>query len=88
MAASQDGPITLDGLQLLLSRESASEPPQTHLITFHGPDAATNTQALLTNFPHPYPQVCGSSAALQRSRMQHTAAQPRTHHSAPCITWL
>jgi len=53
----QDAPITLDGLKLLLSRESAKEPPQTWMISFSGSDAASSTEKCLTNFPHPYPQV-------------------------------
>lgn len=49
--------MSLDGLQLLLSRESAKEPPQTYLISFSGPDAASSSEQRITDFPHPYPQV-------------------------------
>ncbi len=59
----QDAPITLEGLQLLLSRESASEPPQTYLISFtssgNGEGKLPQPQEQrVTDFPHPYPQVC------------------------------
>jgi len=47
----------LDGLKLLLSRESAKDPPQTWMISFSGSDAASSSEKCLTNFPHPYPQV-------------------------------
>jgi dipeptidyl aminopeptidase/acylaminoacyl peptidase len=53
----QDAPVSLDGLQLLLSRESAKEPPQTYLISFAGADAASSSERRITDFPHPYPQV-------------------------------
>jgi hypothetical protein len=42
LAAHQDAPITLDGLQLLLSRESAKEPPQTYLISFSGSSSGSS----------------------------------------------
>lgn len=64
---TQDAPITLEGLQLLLSRESAAEPPQTYLISFNSSegDKMQPHEQRITDFPHPYPQVrgvpCGSS---------------------------
>eukprot|EP00879_Flechtneria_rotunda_P026301 GHRR01028036.1.p1 GENE.GHRR01028036.1~~GHRR01028036.1.p1 ORF type:complete len:835 (+),score=219.07 GHRR01028036.1:164-2668(+) len=54
---NDDAPITLDGLKLLLSRESAHEPPQTYMVSFNGPEAENVTEQKLTNFPHPYPQL-------------------------------
>lgn len=54
---NHDAPVSLDGLQLLLSRESAKEPPQTYLISFSGPDAASSSEQRITDFPHPYPQL-------------------------------
>lgn len=71
----QDAPITLEGLQLLLSRESAAEPPQTYLITFNkeGDDKGGETQQReqrITDFPHPYPQV----------RWVQVGRVTRTHH--------
>lgn len=55
----QDAPITLEGLKLLLSRESAQEPPQTYLIDFEKPDSSSlkAQEQRITDFPHPYPQV-------------------------------
>lgn len=53
----QDAPVSLDGLQLLLSRESATEPPQTYTITYSGADASSSTEQRITDFPHPYPQL-------------------------------
>jgi hypothetical protein len=58
----QDAPITLDGLQLLLSRESAADPPQTYLINFSSSGTEQGKlpqpkEQRVTDFPHPYPQV-------------------------------
>eukprot|EP00878_Enallax_costatus_P006199 GHUV01006499.1.p1 GENE.GHUV01006499.1~~GHUV01006499.1.p1 ORF type:complete len:627 (+),score=153.93 GHUV01006499.1:1175-3055(+) len=54
---NHDAPITLNGLKMLLSRESANEPPQTYLVEFSGTTAADKTEKQITNFPHPYPQL-------------------------------
>jgi hypothetical protein len=66
----QDAPVSLDGLQLLLSRESAKEPAQTYLISFNGPDAASSSERRITDFPHPYPQVSSSSGTSSSSSMK------------------
>ncbi|KAF8067166.1 hypothetical protein HT031_002213 [Scenedesmus sp. PABB004] len=64
--ADHDAPITLDGLQVLLSRESVSEPPQTYLLSFAAAAAGggdgdapawTRSERRITDFPHPYPQL-------------------------------
>lgn len=59
---NEDAPISLEGLQLLLSRESAAEPPQTYLITFNSQDGSQASklqqqEQRITDFPHPYPQL-------------------------------
>lgn len=59
----QDAPITLEGLQLLLSRESTADPPQTYLISFNSSGEEQKMQPheqRITDFPHPYPQVRSS----------------------------
>lgn len=66
----QDAPITLEGLQLLLSRESTADPPQTYLISFNSSGEEHKMQPheqRITDFPHPYPQV-RSSPGEQCSR--------------------
>ncbi|CAD7702470.1 unnamed protein product, partial [Ostreobium quekettii] len=50
-----DRTIALDGLQVLLSRESVQEVPQYIAKTFH--TGAPSTEKPMTKFPHPYPQM-------------------------------
>eukprot|EP00775_Hariotina_reticulata_P003220 gene3220-3497_t len=54
---NNDAPITLDGLKLLLSRESAKEPPQTWMISFSGSDAASSSENVVVLLPHSCPLV-------------------------------
>lgn len=45
---------------MLLSRETAKEPPQSHLVTFKReaePSSVTFNERTLTRYPHPYPQL-------------------------------
>ena len=68
-SCAQSAPITLDGLQISMSRESSKEPPQSFIKTFKatGMDAAAaaaggslkleSTERQVTNYPHPYPQA-------------------------------
>lgn len=49
----------LEGLQLLMSRQSVQEPPQTHILTLHSGDDAPAAERQLTQFPHPYPTLRG-----------------------------
>lgn len=49
-------PITLDNLSLLLSRETPKDPPQTFLRTLSD-GAKQHTERLVTNYPHPHPQL-------------------------------
>ena len=52
------GARRLEGLQLLMSRQSVDEQPQTHVLTLRGGDEpAVDRQ--LTQFPHPYPTLRG-----------------------------
>lgn len=57
--ARQESPISLDGLRMLLSRETAQDPPQTWIMTFsRGADGPlTSTERQLTDYPHPHPQL-------------------------------
>ena len=48
----------LEGLQLLMSRQSVDEQPQTHVLTLRGGDAPAADRQL-TQFPHPYPTLRG-----------------------------
>lgn len=57
--ANGDAPITLDGLKLLRSRETAQDPPQTWIMTLSkapGGDISI-TERQLTDYPHPHPQL-------------------------------
>lgn len=51
-----DRVITLEGLQLLTTRESTEEVPQYVVKEFSG-DGTIMQERFLTKFPHPYPQV-------------------------------
>jgi len=49
-------PVALEGLQLLLTRESAKDPPQSYIVTLtDGGKSLTERQ--VTNYPHPYPTL-------------------------------
>ena len=52
----EGGPISLDDLQLLLVRESVTEPPQYFVQRWAGADA-TPAERRLSYFPHPYPSI-------------------------------
>ncbi|KAK9828809.1 hypothetical protein WJX72_002171 [[Myrmecia] bisecta] len=51
-----DAPIRLADMKLLLSRESATEPPQIYIQSWSGQDSPP-TERKLTDFPHPYPTL-------------------------------
>jgi len=53
---NEDAPIQLEGLKLLLSRETAKTPPQTFIKTFTE-GATQSTERQLTDYPHSYPQL-------------------------------
>ncbi|KAG2450262.1 hypothetical protein HYH02_004773 [Chlamydomonas schloesseri] len=90
-------PITLEGLSLMFSRESAADPPQTYLRTLT--DAGRSWQERqVTAFPHPYPQL----RELQREVLRYPRSDgvmltatlytppgydPKTHGPLPCIVW-
>jgi hypothetical protein len=77
----QDAPITLEGLKLLLSRESAQEPPQTYLIDFEKSDSSSlkAQEQRITDFPHPYPQV------LKESCGSRVSGSPRASCTCICL---
>ncbi len=52
----------LDGLQLLMSRQSVEEQPQTHVLTLAGGAGAPAAERQLSRFPHPYPTLRGLQA--------------------------
>lgn len=54
-----DGPIPLQSLKVLLSRESADEPPQYFIKRWRD-----GSEVQLTNFPHPYPSLRGISKEI------------------------
>lgn len=51
-----ESPIKLDGLQMLLTRETARDPPQSYLKTF-GAGGAPASERQVTAYPHPYPHL-------------------------------
>jgi dipeptidyl aminopeptidase/acylaminoacyl peptidase len=65
------GPITLDGLAVLLTRETPSEVPQYHVLTYKaegaGDDAPLTTSTVqISDFPHPHPQLIAPPKELLR----------------------
>lgn len=56
MSDVDDQIIKLEGLEVLMSRESIHEVPQYVLKTFSD-NGAESKERVMTNFPHPYPQV-------------------------------
>jgi len=51
-----DSPVQLEGLQIMVSRESSKDPPQTYIKTFTQ-DATGSSERQVTSYPHPYPQL-------------------------------
>ncbi|MEW5303425.1 MAG: hypothetical protein WDW36_006118 [Sanguina aurantia] len=49
-------PIKLEGLQMMLARETAKDPPQSYVKTFSD-SARSSTERVITQYPHPYPQL-------------------------------
>ncbi|MEW5309906.1 MAG: hypothetical protein WDW38_001749 [Sanguina aurantia] len=49
-------PIKLEGLQMMLARETAKDPPQSYIKTFSD-SAKSSTERVITQYPHPYPQL-------------------------------
>ena len=65
------GPIKLDGLAILLTRETPSEVPQYHMLTYaaagEGDDAVLTTSSIqISDFPHPHPQLVAPPKELLR----------------------
>jgi hypothetical protein len=56
MSVLQEGPVPLEGLQIMLSRETAQDPPQSYIITLKE-GGGTISERQVTNFPHPHPEV-------------------------------
>ncbi|KAG1675325.1 hypothetical protein FOA52_015999 [Chlamydomonas sp. UWO 241] len=89
--------IQLDGLQVMLSRESAKEPPQTFLKVF-GKDGVTTEERQVTKYPHPYPQLRDMTREVLRYprsdgvMLTATLYLPPGYDKArdgplPCILW-
>ncbi|KAG2482623.1 hypothetical protein HYH03_018465 [Edaphochlamys debaryana] len=90
-------PLTVEGMALMMSRETSTDPPQTYLRTFH--DAGTRCEERqVTNFPHPYPQL----RELRREVIRYPRSDgvmltatlylppgydQETHGPLPCIFW-
>ncbi len=53
----EPGPIRLDGLRMLMTRESPRDPPQYSIITFGADPMAAPAERRLSDFPHPYPSI-------------------------------
>ncbi len=53
----EPGPIRLDGMRMLMTRENPRDPPQYFVITFGADPAAPPAERRLSNFPHPYPSI-------------------------------
>ncbi|GFR47310.1 hypothetical protein Agub_g8997, partial [Astrephomene gubernaculifera] len=93
-----EAPLTVEGMVLSMSRESASDPPQTLLRTFRAAGRDCE-ERLVTAFPHPYPHL----RELRREVLRYPRASDgvmltatlylppgydqATHGSLPCIVW-
>jgi hypothetical protein len=65
-SGSQSGPVPLEGLQVMLSRESARDPPQSFIMTLRD-GGSRLSERRVTDYPHPYPQVDRFPCALHLS---------------------
>ncbi|GLC33333.1 hypothetical protein PLESTB_000344900 [Pleodorina starrii] len=89
--------LTVEGMCLMLSRESSSDPPQSFLTTLHEAGRRCEERRL-TDFPHPYPQL----RELRREVLRYPRSDgvmltatlylppgydQQTHGSLPCIVW-
>ena len=71
LSDGHDGPLALDGLRILLSRESPEDPAQYYTLTWtasnasgaaagasgDGGPALTTQRVQITDYPHPHPQL-------------------------------
>ena len=96
-------PITLNGLKMLLSRETGKEPPQSYLVTFaqdaSAPSSAVTTlEKTLTQYPHPYPQLMDMKREIIRYKRDDGVTLTATLYlppgynkerdgPLPCLLW-
>ncbi|CAI7893350.1 unnamed protein product [Closterium sp. NIES-53] len=89
----EEGPIDLNDLKLILSRESKDDPPQSFVRRW-----ADGSEVQLTHFPHPYPSLRGLSKEIIRytrsDGVQLTAKlflppgyNPATDGPLPTVLW-
>jgi len=81
---TQGGVVPLAGMQLLATRETEEDPPQTHVLTFGG-DLASPAWAdrTLTDFPHPHPTLKGAAKKILRYKREDGVELTATLHTPP-----
>eukprot|EP00959_Pyramimonas_sp_CCMP1952_P440656 9225805-Pyramimonas_sp.AAC.1 len=73
--------LTLDGISLLISRETPKDPPQYYVRKYPDPFNTTEapTEKCITNFPHPYEKLRDlqkvALTSLQLARVAHLKLQ-------------
>lgn len=94
----EQGPIKLDGLKMLATRESTQDPPQFYIKSFKGEDAEDSEERKISSFPHPYPTL----RDLQKEIIKYKRADgvdlngtlflppkynPEKEGPLPCLLW-
>ena len=65
-ATQHPAPLPADGLQMLMTRETQQDPPQFHLLSWEGGLASPPAERLMSNFPHPHPELTGMGKEVLR----------------------
>lgn len=92
-----DKPLSLNGLQLLATRESEREPTQFYIKTL-ADNGNTVTERCISNFPHPYPSLRGMSQEIVRYKRDDGVElngtlylppdySPQRDGPLPCLLW-
>lgn len=74
----------LEGLSLLLTRETNLETPQIFIKKWPEGPQAESSERLLTQFPHPHPSIKDLQKEVIRSataRPHQTTPEPQTSHT-------
>ena len=81
---TEGGVVPLDGMQILTTREAEEDPPQTHVLAFHGDLAAPAwADRTLTDFPHPHPTLRGATKKILRYKREDGVELTATLHTPP-----